>query len=82
MYDAALEARPGRGNDVAYVISEWVDGEPLDAHLARVGALSPLDAADVLRQVADALTAAQPAAWCTAGCTRATSWSPPAAACA
>lgn len=58
VYDAAPEARPGRGNDVAYVLSEWVDGEPLDAHLERVGALSAPDATDVLRQVADALTAA------------------------
>lgn len=56
-YDAALEARPGRGNDVAYVIGEWVEGEPLDAHLERVGALAAVDAADVLRQAAEALSA-------------------------
>ena len=56
-YDAALEARPGRGNDVAYVIGEWVDGEPLDTHLQRVGAVAALDAADVLRQAADGLSA-------------------------
>ena len=58
VYDATLEHRPGRGNDVAFVISEWVDGEPLDAHLAQTGALAPVDAADVLRQAADALIAA------------------------
>ena len=58
VYDAALETRPGRGNDVAYVISEWVEGEPLDAHLSAVGALAAPDACDVLRQAADALTAA------------------------
>lgn len=58
VYDATLEQRPGRGNDVAFVISEWVDGEPLDAHLSQTGALAPLDATDVLRQAADALTAA------------------------
>ncbi|MGZ6792844.1 MAG: protein kinase family protein [Mycobacteriales bacterium] len=57
VYDAALEPRPGRGNDVAYVLGEWVDAEPLDAHLARVGPLAAPDAADLLRQVADALTA-------------------------
>ena len=57
VYDAVQEARPGRGNDVAVVISEWVDGEPLDQHLARVGPLAAPDAADVLRQAADALTA-------------------------
>jgi len=58
VYDATLELRPGRGNDVAFVISEWVDGEPLDQHLVRVGALAPLDAADVVRQAGDALVAA------------------------
>ena len=61
VYDATLEARPGRGNDVAYVISEWVDGEPLDEHLEQVGALAAPDAADVLRQAADALGAAHAA---------------------
>lgn len=58
VYDATLEQRPGRGNDVAFVISEWVDGEPLDEHLSATGALAPMDAADVLRQAADALVAA------------------------
>lgn len=56
-YDAAIATR-GRGKDVAYVIGEWVDAEPLDAHLSRVGALAAVDAADLLRQVADALAAA------------------------
>ncbi|MCU1624947.1 MAG: hypothetical protein JWL79_3792 [Frankiales bacterium] len=54
IYDAALESRPGRGHDVAYVIGEWVEGEALDAHLERVGALAAVDAADVLRQAVDA----------------------------
>ena len=58
VYDAALDVRPGRGNDVAYVISEWVDGQPLDVHLTASGALAPPDAADFLRQAADALSAA------------------------
>jgi serine/threonine protein kinase len=61
VYDATLEPRPGRGNDVAYVISEWVEGQPLDVHLAEVGALASPDAADVLRQAADALSAAHAA---------------------
>ena len=61
VYDAAPEPRPGRGNDVACVIGEWVEGEPLDAHLGRVGPLAALDAADVVRQIADALTAAHAA---------------------
>lgn len=56
--DAGVDTRPGRSADVAFLVREWVEGEPLDAHLSRVGALSALDAADVLRQVADALTAA------------------------
>ncbi|MCU1595279.1 MAG: murein biosynthesis integral rane protein MurJ [Frankiales bacterium] len=64
VYDASQEARPGRGNDIAMVVSEWVDGEPLDFHLARVGPLSAPDAADVLRQAADALTAAHEAGLC------------------
>jgi len=58
VYDASLESRPGRGKDLAYVISEWVDGEPLDQHLDQVGALSGPDAADLVRQAADALAAA------------------------
>ncbi|MCW2542473.1 MAG: murein biosynthesis integral rane protein MurJ [Frankiales bacterium] len=58
VYDATLEQRPGRGNDVAFVIREWVDGQPLDEHLAGTGALAPLDAVDVVRQAADALVAA------------------------
>jgi hypothetical protein len=59
--DAGVDTRPGRSADVTYLVREWVDGEPLDLHLARVGALSALDAADVLRQLADALTAAHSA---------------------
>lgn len=61
VYDASQESRPGRGNDVAYVISEWVEGEALDTHLGRLGPLAAPDAVDVLRQVADALTAAHAA---------------------
>lgn len=58
VYDAAFEARPGHGAHVAYLIREWVEGEPLDEHLERVGELAAPDAADVLRQVADALSTA------------------------
>ena len=57
VFDAAVEKQPGRGRDVVYVLREWVDGEPLDAHLEAVGALAGPDAADVVRQLADALTA-------------------------
>jgi hypothetical protein len=58
VYDAAEEPGPRRGTDVVYLIREWVEGEPLDEHLARVGELAAPDAADLLRQLADALTAA------------------------
>ncbi|HUR52177.1 MAG TPA: protein kinase family protein [Mycobacteriales bacterium] len=58
VYDAAVEHGSKRGSDVAYLIREWVEGEPLDQHLARVGELAGPDAADVLRQVADAVSAA------------------------
>lgn len=61
VYDASLETGRGRGKDLAYVIREWVDGEPLDQHLAQVGALSGPDAADVLRQAADAVAASHEA---------------------
>lgn len=56
--DAGVEVRAGRSGDVTYLVREWAEGEPLDVHLGRVGALSALDAADVLRQLADALAAA------------------------
>jgi hypothetical protein len=61
VYDAGQTAAPRRGPQLAYLIREWVDGEPLDEHLGRVGELAGPDAADVLRQVADALTAAHAA---------------------
>jgi hypothetical protein len=59
VYDAASERR--RGTTVTYLIREWVEGAPLDEHLRRVGELPGPDAADLLRQVADALTAAHSA---------------------
>ncbi len=55
--DATVEPGPRRGRDIAYVIREWVDGEPLDEHLLRTGERSGPDAADLVRQVADALAA-------------------------
>lgn len=61
VYDAAVTTDRGRGAEVAYLIREWVDGQPLDEHLEQVGTLAALDAADVLRQAADALTAAHAA---------------------
>ncbi len=57
VYDAAHNADRGRSRQFAYLIREWVEGEPLDVHLRAVGALSAPDASDVLRQLADGLTA-------------------------
>lgn len=61
VYDAALEPGPRRTDAVAFLIREWVEGEPLDEHLLRVGELASPDAADLLRQLSDALTAAHEA---------------------
>lgn len=57
VYDATVHSRPGPALDVVLVISEWVEGQPLDALLA-AGPLEPAKAVDVLRQAADALCAA------------------------
>lgn len=57
VYDAAVEQPPGRAGEVAYVISEWVESVALPGLLAD-GPLRPGDATDLLRQAADALTAA------------------------
>lgn len=57
VYDAALSTDRKRGQEIAFLIREWVEGQPLDAHLRSVGALAAPDASDVLRQLADALTA-------------------------
>ena len=57
VYDAALSTDRKRGQEIAFLIREWVEGEPLDVHLRQVGALAGPDASDVLRQLADAVTA-------------------------
>ena len=57
VYDAAHETRPGPVDGVAYVVSEWVDGEPL-AQTLRDGPLDAVQATTLLRQAADAVTAA------------------------
>ena len=68
VYDAALEQRPaeraGRPAgeiDVAYVISEWVDGPTLAALLAADGPWQPAQACALVTDVADALLAAHAA---------------------
>jgi serine/threonine protein kinase len=62
VYDAATEERPAeRGNrtvDVAYVISEWVDGRTLAEVLRTDGPLEPADAVRLAQAAADAVTAA------------------------
>ena len=57
VYDAGLETPAGATGEVAYVISEWVDGSPLPDVLAD-GPLDAVAATDLLRQAADALSAA------------------------
>ena len=59
VYDAATEVRHGprggRGPEVAYVISEWVEGRPLHAVLAQDGPLDPSVVARIGGEVAAAL---------------------------
>ena len=57
VYDAGLETPAGATGEVAYVISEWVDGASLPGVLAD-GPLDAVDATDLLREAADALSAA------------------------
>ena len=57
VYDAGLETPTRAPGEVAYVISEWVDGASLPGVLSD-GPLDAVDATDLLRQAADALTAA------------------------
>ena len=61
VYDAALEERPAeRGSrtvDVAYVISEWVEGRTLAELLLADGPLDPVDAVRLAHDAADALAA-------------------------
>jgi len=68
VYDAALEQRPaeraGRPAgevDVAYVISEWVEGAALAADLAKDGPWEPDEAVALVTEVADALAVAHAA---------------------
>ncbi|MDQ3611960.1 MAG: hypothetical protein M4D85_10220 [Actinomycetota bacterium] len=68
VYDAALEQRPaeraGRPAgevDVAYVISEWVEGATLAADLAKDGPWEPDEAVALVTEVADALAVAHAA---------------------
>lgn len=61
VYDAAVTALPregsGRPTDVAYVVSEWVEGPSLADLLLTDGPLEPRLATQLARQAADALDA-------------------------
>lgn len=68
VYDAAVEERPaeraGRAAgeiDVAYVISEWVDGPSLARSLLEDGPYDAPDAAELVEQLAEALAVAHAA---------------------
>ncbi|MFT3842216.1 MAG: serine/threonine-protein kinase [Myxococcaceae bacterium] len=41
-----------------YLVMDWMDGEPLDRMLQRRGALTPIEAIEILEEVASALAAA------------------------
>jgi hypothetical protein len=62
VYDAALEERPAerstRTVDVAYVVSEWVDGRTLADLLRTDGPLDPVDAVRLAHEAASAVGAA------------------------
>ncbi len=60
VYDAAVEERKtaGRRTDVAYVVSEWVDGRPLSEVLSTDGPYDPADAVDLAVQACEAVAAA------------------------
>ncbi len=61
VYDAALTALPsersGRPTDIAYVVSEWVDGRSLTDVLLAEGPLAPHRATALALQAAEALAA-------------------------
>jgi protein kinase-like protein len=65
VYDAALEERSAEGSarsiDVAYVISEWVDGRTLADLLRADGPLDPADAVRLAHDAASAVGAAHEA---------------------
>lgn len=68
VYDAAIEQRPGERAgraageiEVAYVISEWVDGPGLVRELMTEGPYDPAQAVELLEQLAEALAVAHAA---------------------
>ncbi|CAA9361937.1 MAG: hypothetical protein AVDCRST_MAG16-3148 [uncultured Frankineae bacterium] len=61
VYDAAVEQRPADGGppvDVAYVISEWVDGTALTTVLERDGPFGPAEAVALTTALAEAVSVA------------------------
>jgi hypothetical protein len=65
VYDAAIEERPsGRSDrtiDLAYVISEWIDGRTLTDRLLADGPMEPVEAVKLAHDAAEALGAAHAA---------------------
>jgi serine/threonine protein kinase len=53
-----LEEATGSGQSATYLVLEFVDGKPLDALLRDTGALPPVEAVAIARQIADAIAAA------------------------
>lgn len=51
----------GEADGLYYLALEWADGEPLADYVHRAGPLAPARAADLIRQLADALMAAHQA---------------------
>lgn len=60
-YGEVVPGPDGHGEHVAYLVMEFVDGEPLSALLAREGRLAPERTLRLLRQVAGGLAAAHAA---------------------
>lgn len=62
VYDAAVEQRPAEDDappfDVAYVISEWVDGSPLPERLERDGPYAPAEAVALIAALGEAVASA------------------------
>lgn len=62
----ALRAHGALGSGAPYIVMEWIEGEPLDAFLARspgTGALSASDLDEVFVAIADALAHVHRAGW-------------------
>src|SRR3569623_3771381 len=59
VYDYASAADSLDGNECAYLVMAYVDGEPLSTRLKEAGRLSVSETMSIVAQVADALHAAR-----------------------